>query len=278
MGATLMDEAPLVTTEIDPVAGVARVCLNRPEKKNALSIKLIRELNASITALRDESRVHCILLDGAGDSFCSGRDLKDLRESYQGKPRFGDDRDVVMGVVRALREAPQITIACVEGYCLGGGLVLLNGCDIAIVAEDAKLGMPEILRGSYGRSATPTLFHARVPIKHAFFMQLTGKNISGVEAVRMGLASQAVPARDLRDCVSTLAREIATRDPAALEHAKAAAYSSLDLPFFMASRFDEAISYRQRVFTNPVGDVENYLRSQKGGTNTAYRANGESRD
>lgn len=269
-----MAKSQLVTTEIELSSGVARICLNRPEKKNALSIRLIRELYHAIMEVRLE-RVKCIVLEAAGDSFCAGRDLNDLREAYTKKPIFGDEADNVISIVRALREAPQITLACVQGYCLGGGLALLNGCDLAVVAEDAKIGMPEILRGSYGRTATPTLFHARIPIKHAFLIQLTGKNISGIEAARLGIASQSVPAAELRDRVSELAREIATRDATALEHGKISAYASLDVPFDMAIRFDEAISCRQRMFTNPVADIDGYLKSQKGGTNTAYHMRDE---
>jgi enoyl-CoA hydratase/carnithine racemase len=131
--------------------------------------------------------------------------------------------------------------------------------------------MPEILRGSYGRSATPTLFQSRIPIKQAFFIQVTGRNLSGVEAARMGLVSQSVPPGELMNHVSQLAREIATRNPVALEHAKIAAYSALDLPFDLAVKADEAISHRMRFYTDPLADVEGYLKSQKGGTNTAYR-------
>jgi trans-feruloyl-CoA hydratase/vanillin synthase len=123
--------------------------------------------------------------------------------------------------------------------------------------------MPEILRGSYGRSATPTLFHSRIPIKQAFFIQLTGRNLSGTEAARMGLVSQAVPKDELHSYVRTLAKEIASRNAVALEHAKIAAYTELDLPFDLAVKADEAISHRMRFYTDPLADVDGYLKSQK---------------
>jgi enoyl-CoA hydratase/carnithine racemase len=266
-----MPEERDVITEINEGEGVAVLKMNRPRKKNALSIALLRELRHQIGAIKENDKLRCIVLCSEGDSFSSGRDLYDMRSASTKRAIWPDEADSVIGVVRALREAPQITIAAVQGYCLGGGMVLMNGCDLAIAADDAKIGMPEILRGSYGRSATPTLFHSGIPIKQAFFIQLTGRNISGSEAARMGLVSQAVPKGELQSTVRALAKEIATRNPVALEHAKIAAYTELDLPFDLAVKADEAISHRMRFYTNPLGDVDDYLKSQKGGPNARYK-------
>lgn len=265
-----MDE-PLVVTEILSDVGVGLVRLNRPKKKNALSVALLGQLVAAINELSKIDAIRCIVLEAAGDTFSAGRDLQDMRDFERRRARFDDDEGTTMGVVRALRRSPKITIAAVQGYCLGGGFVLLAACDLAVVARDAKVGMPEILRGSYGRSATPTLFHSRIPIKHAFMIQLTGRNISGEDAERLGLASVAVAADELRRETMALATEIATRNPVALEHAKIAAYSEMDLPFDLAVKMDDAVAHRMRLYTDPLADVEGYLKSQKGGTNQGYR-------
>jgi enoyl-CoA hydratase/carnithine racemase len=87
----------------------------------------------------------------------------------------------------------------------------------------------------------------------------------------MGLVSQAVAKDDLQRYVRELAREIATRNPVALEHAKIAAYTEVDLPFDLAVKADEAISHRMRFYTDPLADVDSYLKSQKGGPNARYR-------
>ncbi len=260
----------LVLSQADEATGVGYICLNRPAKKNALSVALLRALVHEIQIMSANSGLRCIVLEAAGDTFCAGRDLHDMRESERKRVRFADDSGTAMSVVRAMRAAPQITIASVQGYCLGGGFVLMAACDLAIIAEDAKVGMPEILRGSYGRSATPTLFHSRIPMKHAFFIQLTGQNMSGAEAARMGLASVAVPAADLRQRTRELSEQIASRNGVALEHAKIAAYTEVDLPFDAAAKVDETISHRMRFYTDPLADVEGYLKSQKGGTNATY--------
>jgi enoyl-CoA hydratase/carnithine racemase len=261
----------LVLATIDQETHVGTIRLNRPAKKNALSIALIGELIAAIDKMSRIEAVRCIVIEAAGDSFCAGRDLGDMRDRYREKVSFYDQGSTAIGIVNALRAAPQITIAKVQGYCVGGGYVLMAGCDLAVIAEDAKVGLPEILRGSYGRSATPMLMHAGIPKKHALMIQLTGRNLTGREAAAMGLASMAVPASDLESATASLASEIASRNPVALEHAKIAAYTESDVPFSMAVRIDEAMSHRMRFYTDPLSDVEGYLKSQKGGTNSAYK-------
>ena len=258
-----MAKQRLVICTIDEDARRAELILNRPDKKNALSIALLGELEDAIAQVKENDKIRCIVLTGAGDTFSAGRDLYDMRDSQAAAGRWGETRGQTVGIVQALRAAPQITIASVHGYCLGGGMVLMNGCDLAIAADDAQIGMPEILRGSYGRTATPTLFHSGIPTKQAFLIQLTGRNISGAEAARMGLVSQAVPAAKLDNAVDDLAREIAALNPVALEHAKIAAYTEMDLPFDLALKADDAISHRLRFHTDPLADVEGYLKSQK---------------
>jgi enoyl-CoA hydratase/carnithine racemase len=249
---------------------VAWLTLNRPEKKNALSIELMKSLIRALNEISEDRDINVIVLQAAGDSFCSGLDLYDHRKSHAAERLWGRGSNS-QEIVRLLRMAPQITIAAVQGYCLGGGLVLANACDLAVAATTAKLGMPEILRGSYGAVATPTLFHAGIPNKIAFHMQLTGRNMDGNEAARWGLVSQVVLEKDLTNAVRQLAIEIAQRHRVALAHAKIAAYAEMDLPMFQALQADEAISHRMRYYMNPLDDVEKYLKSQKGGGSLAYR-------
>ena len=243
-------------SRLDEKAGVGYVRLNRPEKKNALNVALLRALVTEIDAVSANQAIRVIVLEAEGDTFCAGRDIREMRVTERQRMRQGDDSGTAMSVVRALRAAPQITIASVQGYCPGGGFVLLAACDLAVVADNAQIGMPEILRGSYGRSATPTLFHSRIPMKHAFYFQLTGRNISGARAVELGLASECAPAAELQAHTRSLAEEIATRNGVALEHAKIAAYTEVDLPFELAAKVDETISHRMRFYTDPLADVE----------------------
>jgi enoyl-CoA hydratase/carnithine racemase len=264
-----MSDGHLVT-RIAKDEHIAWMTLNRPEKKNCLSNSMMDKMITDIKAITEDRDIKVLVLSAAGDSFCSGLDLFDLRESNKKEHRFGRSEST-REITQLLRKMPQITIASVQGWCLGGGIALLNACDLAIGAEDAKIGMPEILRGSYGEVATPTLFHAKIPLKLAFYISLTGRNLSGIEAARAGLLSQAVPAKDLETTVQQLAKELASRHRVTLTHAKLAGYTEVDLPFTDAMAADELIGHRQRFYMDPLNDVSDYLNSQKGGGNLGYK-------
>jgi enoyl-CoA hydratase/carnithine racemase len=264
-----MAETELVLKRVSEEEGIAWLTLNRPEKKNALSRALLAELGATLRALRENESIRCVVTTGAGDSYSSGRDLYDMRSAARERRRWGE-HDGVAEIVSILRGMPQITIAMVRGYCLGGGLALVNGHDLAVASESARFGMPEIIRGSYGATATPTLFHSGIPSKKAFYIQLTGRNLTAEEAERLGLVSKWVREDELEPFVRELAREIASRNPVTLEHAKIAAYTERDLGFEMALKADDLVAHRMRYYTDPLADVEGYLQSQKGGGNVRY--------
>lgn len=262
-----MSEKSLVNASIDENAGIARLTLNRPEKKNALSVALLGELAAILRQLADNDKIRCIVTSGAGDCYSSGRDLYDMRRQNERRRR---GLSGVAEIVDILRKLPQVTVAKVRGWCLGGGLALINGHDLVIAADTARFGMPEVIRGSYGATATPSLFHAGIPLKKAFYISLTGRHLDGVEAERIGLVSLAVPENDLDPQVDALVEELASRNRATLESAKIAAYMQKDLPFDMALRVDDLVQHRLRYYSNPLSDVEGYLQSQKGGGTVKY--------
>jgi enoyl-CoA hydratase/carnithine racemase len=263
-----MSENKLIAAEIDESTGIAWLTLNRPEKKNALSIALLKELGDLLRNIAGNERTRCVVTQGAGDSYSSGRDLYDMRN--QSNRHRAHELSGVAEIVDLMRRMPQVTLASVRGWCLGGGLALINGHDLVVTADTAKFGMPEVIRGSYGATATPSLFHGGIPIKKAFYISLTGRNLTGVEAERIGLVSQVVPESELDGYVENLAKEIGSRNSATLENAKIAAYLQKDLPFDMALRADDLVQHRLRYYTNPLNDVEGYLHSQKGGGTTGY--------
>jgi feruloyl-CoA hydratase/lyase len=264
-----MVEMKTVIPKIDEQTGVAWLTFNRPEKKNAMSRQLMAEMIAALKEIRDNDKIKCVVTTGQGNSYSSGLDLYDLRESWKRRRRW-DEGGSTYEIVRVLRAMPQVTIAAINGWCLGGGLALLNGHDLAVSCESAMFGMPEVIRGSYGAVATSTLFHSGIPFKKAFYVQLTGRNLSAADAERIGLVSQVVPDQDLIATVDQLSKELGSRNSAVLESAKIAAYMEKDLPFDMALQTDDLVSHRMRAYTNPLNDVEGYLHSQKGGGTTGY--------
>jgi len=251
--------------------GVARIIFNRPNKRNAMDAQLVDDIMSALEEVRGDRQFNVVITKGNGPSYCSGLDLYYLRSFSEGPPADWDKSSPTAVMFEAIRNFPKVTIAQVHGYCLGGGLALMNSHDLVVAAVNAQIGMPEILRGSFGQMATSTLFHAGVPMKKAALIQLGGQNISGAEADRLGLVSMAVEEAELETVTLKLAQEIATRHPAALSSAKIAVQMGRDLSLPEAMRLDQLVAARQRLMVDPLGKVEEYLSSQKGGPDVTYR-------
>ena len=201
--------------------GKARITLNRPEKLNALSMKLQRELNAALWEADNDSAVHVIILRGSGRAFSAGYDLtamqsppaaKDRDETYtnvyRGMANLDDD---IWQLERQQRERMAIwdlhkpVIAQVHGYCLAGGTDLAMLCDIIVAADDAVIGFPPV-RAMGSPPAHMWTYH--VGPQWAKYMLLTGDSISGKQAAEIGLVLRSVPPDDLAAEVDALASKM----------------------------------------------------------------------
>jgi enoyl-CoA hydratase/carnithine racemase len=209
------DEPPILLSAVED--RVYKVTLNRPAKRNALN----REARAALLDALDETRdkASVIIMTGAGGTFCAGMDLNQLNTG--GRADEDELNDSWRLVQEQIRRHPAIVIASAQGYALGGGSTLINTCDLAVVAEDVQIGMPEIGFGFYPGLAGPAA-QLRLSAKRAAWMVLTAKRIDGRTAVEWGMANVAVPAAELEDATLELARHVATFDPVALEWSKKA--------------------------------------------------------
>jgi len=266
-----LKEWPELVLERLADAGVARVVLNRPEKRNAWNEPLVAAFFEALEIVRADRELKTVITKGAGPCFSSGLDLHFLKAVSSGPLLDWDRPTATIRLAETIRVFPRVMIAQVHGYCLGGALGIMNCHDLVFAAEDAQLGMPEILRGSFGQLVTSTLIHGRIPIKKVALIQLLGRNLSGIEADRLGLVSQALPAAELESTVSAIAREIASRHLATLEHAKIAMQMDRDLSLSQAIQLDMLVGARMKSAMDPTGDVDSYLQSQKGGPNTGYK-------
>src|SRR5204863_2473945 len=119
------------------------ITLNRPERRNALSIELLSELKATIKLASDETRERILILRGAGAAFCTGLDLKEAQDQTKAHATA----DLVARVLGALSEARPVTIAAVHGAAVAGGAGIMSACDYVVAAEQTKIGYPETRRG-----------------------------------------------------------------------------------------------------------------------------------
>ena len=209
---------------------VAKITINRPEKRNALSRAAIREMLAVLEELRTDDDIAVVLTTGAGDvAYCAGRDLSEF--PTEGGQNRGTDRRAeprAYHLAEVLRTYPKVTIAVVNGFCLGGGITLLLPHDLAIASEKAEFGLPEIKRGFLPYPIIATMFKTLIPTKFAFEMILTGENWDAQRSMAAGLINRVVPHDKLQDEAWKWGEEIGRFDKVTLKYCKMAAHSSME--------------------------------------------------
>ena len=252
-------------------AGVARITLNRPDKRNCWNRPMCLAFMEALELIRPDRELKVVITKGAGKVYSSGLDLTFLREVSNGPLLDWDRPNLTIRIAESLRAFPRIMLAQIHGYCLGGALGIMNCHDLVFAAEDCQLGMPEILRGSFGQLVTSTLLHGGLPVKKLAFIALVGRNFSGKEADELGVVSKAVPAAELETFTIGIAREIASRHLAPLEHHKITVQMGRDLSLSQAIQLDQLVGQRLRRAMDPLDDVKSYLKSQKGGPNLDYK-------
>ena len=252
-------------------AGVARIVLNRPEKRNAQTGTLAAAVMEALEVIRGDQSLKVVITKGNGTSFSAGLDLHFLHDLDHEPLRDFDRPAITTKMVETMIDFPRITIAQVQGYALGGSMAFMNVHDLVIAADDAQIGMPEVPRGSFGEIATSTLFHAQIPLKKAALIALLAKNVTGAEADRLGLVSMSVPAQELEARTNAVARQIASNHLAPLQHHKIAVQMGRDMSLREAIRLDQLVGERQALAIDPTGDVEGWLKSQKGGPKDGYK-------
>ena len=203
-----------------PSDGVALITLNRPAKRNAMN----RAARAALIDALDDCRGHAkvIVLTGSGPAFCSGVDLKEVAAAAElSADTAAERRTAWRAVQEEIKKHPAVVIAAVNGTALGGGVTLLNAADLALAAEDAQLGMPEVGFGAYPGLAGPST-QLRTSMKRAAWLVLTAERIDGRTAEAWGLVNRAVPGDRLLDEALALAERLAGFDAVALEWCKKA--------------------------------------------------------
>jgi enoyl-CoA hydratase len=206
-------------------ASTAFVTLRRPEKQNALTGAMVREILAAVARAGADDDVKAVVLRGEGKSFCAGFDVSDP-DDFEGAP--GEPRRARIASVREKSEwmrelfgASKPLIAAVHGSCIGIGMYLLLVADFAVASDDAGIGMPEERFGSAGATWTYPFLILSVGLKRANEIVMTGRRLSAAEAEHMGLVNRVVPRAELDATVADLARALGSlpRDGIAVNRA-----------------------------------------------------------
>ena len=196
-----MTDGPLV--ERTDANGIATLLLNRPDKLNALTPALFVELRDHLDALAADENVRCVVLAGAGRSFCAGNDLASIAAGETAPtPHYQSE------TVDALEALPKPTIGRIHGHCFTGGLEVALGCDLLIAADDAQLGDTHGQWGLVPVWGMSVRLPERIGRSRAKELMFTARRISGAEAAEIGLVDRAVPMDALDSTVAALAAEI----------------------------------------------------------------------
>jgi len=206
-------------------APVARVTLNRPDRYNALSLDLMRELLGTLDAIAQDPAVHVVILQGAGRGFSAGHDLSEMvgcdDTFYES---LFEECTLLM---QAIRRMPQPVIAQVHGVATAAGCQLVAACDLAVATHDARFGTPGVKIGLFCSTPMVPLSRA-IGRKRAMQMLLTGELIDAATALDWGLINEAVAPEDLDSAADALAAKITGASPRVVGLGKEAYYAQLE--------------------------------------------------
>src|SRR4051812_7718791 len=201
--------------------GVGVITFNNPAKRNAMSLDMWEGLGHALVELRDEPDVRVVIMVGAGDkAFVSGADISQF-EKTRHNAEASEEYSRRSAAQRALlADYPKPTIACIRGFCLGGGMQVAMLADIRIAAENSQFGIPAARLGiAYGYEGLRNLVSLVGP-SWARLIMYTGMRIDSAEALRIGLVDRVLPEAGLWDATMEIAKSIAANAPLAVNAAK----------------------------------------------------------
>jgi isohexenylglutaconyl-CoA hydratase len=233
-GFIVSDFDSLETLRVEFGDFTAHVTLNRPEVRNAMNFKMVEEITHVFAALRDNRDVRCVVLSGAGGTFCAGGDIKEMRENNVPNGAARVNLDVML---RTVNQASQVVIARVEGAALGGGLGLVCVSDIAIASEDANFGLPEVRLGISPAFISPFVLQ-RLGLTRTRELMLTGRRFGSVEALDYGLVHLTCATDEIDDCVRVQLNDIRLCAPGAIAATKELIFTVLE------NALDDTVEYR----------------------------------
>ncbi|MYN13063.1 enoyl-CoA hydratase/isomerase family protein [Pusillimonas sp. TS35] len=194
-------------------AGVWTVWLDRPTKRNAMTLDMYRDFAAAIDALDADDAVRCVVIRGAGGAFCSGSDIGTFDEDRSGSEQARAYAELTLDCTDRLKLTRHPTVACIEGVCVGGGLEIAALCDIRIAAHSARFGVPVNRIGIVLDHRELHDIVSLVGPATTLEILLEGRIFGADEAMHKGLLSQVVPDEDLAERVHDTARRIAAGAP-----------------------------------------------------------------
>jgi enoyl-CoA hydratase/carnithine racemase len=239
---------------------IARVTMNRPDKRNALSLAHMQELRDGLKAVGDSKEAHVVVLAGNGPAFCAGHDLSEMigRDPETYRHIF----DVCCELMETVQAIPQPVIAKVHGVATAAGCQLAATCDLIVAAEEARFATPGVKIGLF--CSTPMVALSRaVGQKKSMEMLLTGDFISAEDALAEGLVNRVVPAEELEAETRKLAEKIVDASPLVVGVGKQAFYRQIEMPVEQAYAYTKEIMSFNASFADAQEGMCAFLEKRK---------------
>ena len=233
---------------IEDRGAVRTLTMNRPEKRNALNNALTEALLEGLRAADADDAVHAIMLTGAGPGFCAGADLSEFKDlTATNQPLVERRAQLTMSLHEIFPRLTKPVVTAINGAAMGGGAGLALAGDIALMAESAKLGYPEVKHGIVAAIVMPNLVR-QIGRKAAFELLATGRTIDARRALELGMVNRVVPDADLMGEALELAGELAAMSRPAMATTKQLFYQVTELPFADALATGREANKRMRAF------------------------------
>lgn len=220
---------------------VGILTINRPKTLNALDVPTLLALEAALADLEGDPAIRAIVLTGAGDrAFVAGGDIAELN-SRTGLAHYQEFAEVIHRVFRRFEACDKPTIGAINGWALGGGTELLLTLDIRLVADEARLGLPEINLGLFPGAGGSQRIIRQIPLCRAKELMFTGQPMTAAEAVQWGLCNRTVPAAQLMEQALAMAGQIAAKSPLTLKLLKRTLRDGAEMPLGAALAHEQAM-------------------------------------
>lgn len=221
------------------------ITLNRPKEMNAITERMLEELDIALAERKDDQKVRAVVLTGRGSAFCSGADLKCVLSSLRAAlPGTQDILDRFYNVLSHLRNFPKPVIAALNGITLAGGLEVAMCCDIIFAAEGAEIGDAHSNFGVFPGGGGAAILSKKIGPNRAKYLLFSGDFLPAIEFEKYGLVNRVVPDIALIEEVEKFVEKLAVKSPIVLRRMKEVANASLDQTIEDALRY-EMLNLRQ---------------------------------
>ena len=225
---------------IETIGHIGLMRFNNPAELNTLHVPMLLAMEEALSALERDSNVRVIVVTGVNDkAFIAGGNIKDLN-ARRGLQHYNDFSETLHRVFRRFEVCNKPTIAAVNGWALGGGMEFMLTIDIRLMANEVKIGLPEIKLGIFPGGGGSQRLMRQLPLCQAKLLMFTGDFLTAEEAVSLGLVNRSVPREQLLEETLTLAKRIAEKSPVALKFLKNSMLHGAEMPLAAALAHEAA--------------------------------------